>query len=414
MSRTQMTTKPTVLVDQFMGNTFQSVSGDNENSTLPASTDFIIDNVLEIGATGSLEIPSTTSLEVAAYISQSDQDIPGKTLHDTYIGDVFDNQSATVRNITLDPNKDFMVPESMEIGPASTLEIPATSSMEILTYGSAKNTNDTQMYFANGAFDYIESGCVWTADAAGSTQNGSMQGGYVWISGKRLTVANIQAHTFGNSIDAYVDFFDNGDGTAKVVFTEVTNNTNPSPTLNAGGLRNAIVVTGASSIAAASSINQGQRDRVLPISSSIPYCKTDSIGNIICPRDPQRRELAYRQCIADVTTTTSADITGCNLNVIIPANRDIEIMAFIGQASSSVINDAVAVQIQDVTAGAQLAEGIGNTDASGDQTTVTAFAVSSAGGTRNLKLILVMAGNASTAHTNSSATNPTFIQVKLI
>lgn len=176
-------------------------------------------------------------------------------------------------------------------------------------------------------YDFVESGCVITADAVASTLAASMTTGYVWLSGVRLTVSAVTARLYTASKDTYVDASNNGDGTALLTYTEVTNNA-ASPAQTAGSLRLGIVVSGASSIAATTSINQGQESRVLPIASSIAYSVTDSLGNLICPRDPNRRTLGYRQIVANLATlsaTSSAALTGLSVPVIVPTGRKIKV-----------------------------------------------------------------------------------------
>lgn len=175
-------------------------------------------------------------------------------------------------------------------------------------------------------FDYVASGCVWTADAAGSTRNASMTSGVIYILGKRLTLAAVTARTFTASKDTYIDVSDNGDGTGLITYNEVSNNA-ASPALSTNNVRIGIIVTAAGSIAAAGSVNQGQEDRVVPIASSIPYCVTDSLGNLICPRDPLRRLLAYRQITSQFTTAsaTAVQITGLTLPCIVPTGRKIRV-----------------------------------------------------------------------------------------
>jgi hypothetical protein len=175
-------------------------------------------------------------------------------------------------------------------------------------------------------FDYVASGLVWTADAAGSTKNASMTSGVIYILGKRLTLAAVTARVFTASKDTYIDVSDNGDGTGLITYNEVTNNA-ASPALSTNNIRIGIIVTGATNIAAAGSVNQGQEDRVLPIASSIPYAVTDSLGNLICPRDPLRRVLGYRQIVANfsVTSATLAQITGLTCPVIVPTGRKVKV-----------------------------------------------------------------------------------------
>lgn len=173
--------------------------------------------------------------------------------------------------------------------------------------------------------DYVVSGCVWTADAVGSTRLASMTSGVVVIAGNPLTVAAVTSRTFTASKDVYVDFSDNGDGTALITYTDNTTNA-ASPALT--GLRNGIVVVGASNIATTASINQGQEDRVLPIASSIPYCVTDSLGNLICNRNPQNTMIGYRQVLTSFSTTTTpglVDVTGLVVPVIVPSGRKIKV-----------------------------------------------------------------------------------------
>jgi hypothetical protein len=187
-----------------------------------------------------------------------------------------------------------------------------------------------QKYFA--LFNFIESGCVITADSVGVNKNYSMTAGVVWIGGKRLTVAAVVAATVGASQDRYIDLKDNNDGTASITNTEVANNTT-SPALAASGtvddtVRAGIVTAGATTIAATSSINQGQEDRILPIVSSVAYSVCDGLGNLICPRDPHRKLLGYRQVISGTPSSSGASatlITGLTLPVIIPTGRKVKV-----------------------------------------------------------------------------------------
>ncbi len=418
MSRTEAATGTLnrLSSDTFEGNVFDSLSATKRDVVLTASTDFTTDQSVEIGSAFVLEIPATTTLEILAYISQSDTNLYNKILRDTYMGDVFDNQSGTTENILLDGSKDFMVPESIELGAGVTFEIPYNSSMEILTYGSLQTANNTQLYFANGMFDYIESGCVWTADAAGSTLNGSMSAGYIWISGKRLVAAGIVAHAFTASKDTYVDFYDAGNGTVTVVYTEASNNA-ASPQLATGSLRNAIVVTGAGNIAAAGSINQGQESRVLPIASSIPYVTNDSLGNLICPRDPSRKLLAYLPLTSNQTSASGslADITGLNTFCNIPPNRKVKASLLLPQTLNNTDTGGILISLNDVTAGAEIAgaQVFAAGANEGGSCLAEVIYTPAASGYRNFKgQFAILAGG--TASTNGAATRPLWLKVELM
>lgn len=196
--------------------------------------------------------------------------------------------------------------------------------------------------------DFVASGCVWSGDSYASTRAASMTSGVVYLSGKRLTVAAVTARSFTASKDVYVDFSDNGDGTAAITYTDQTTNA-VSPALAAGSLRNAIIVVGASSIAAVGSVNQGQVGKLLPIVSTIPYMVTDSLGNLICNRSPRPKLIGYRQ----VPFTGSGGDVGralmCPTPVIIPAGRRVKVTGelTIGQFGTSQNNFSSLSVVED-------------------------------------------------------------------
>ena len=213
---------------------------------------------------------------------------------------------------------------------------------------SLVDTNSVQIDLETQAkerfFDHVASGCVWTADSPGSTLNASMTSGVIYINGRRLTVAAVSARAFTASKDTYVDLSDNGDGTAVINYDNSTANNGASPALAANRVRIAIICAGATSIANAGSINQGEEDKLLPIASSTPYTVTDSLGNLICPRDPQRTLVGYRQITSDFSTSnaTATLITGLSCPVIIPAGRKVKASLFLPRiGGNSAYGDAV-------------------------------------------------------------------------
>ena len=201
---------------------------------------------------------------------------------------------------------------------------------------NAKMSTDVKPYtlFDETTYDFVASGCVITGDSYGSTLKWSMTAGVVYINGQRVTVNALSAQDVVASKDTYVDVSTTG----TVVFTggnSVANNA-ASPALASGYLRLGIIVSGAN-IASVASINQGQEDKVLPIASSIPYAVTDSLGNLICPRDPNRRVLGYRQILSAVSTTNTSltDATGLSTTVIVPDGRKIKISVYVQQLRST-------------------------------------------------------------------------------
>lgn len=177
-------------------------------------------------------------------------------------------------------------------------------------------------------FDHVASGVVITGDSLGVNKNYSITAGAVYIVGERLTVAAVSAQTVAASKDRYIDLRSNGDGTAIYVTNEVNNNA-ASQALTAGDIRVGIVVAGATTIANAASINQGQEDRVLPIASSIPYTVTDSLGNLICNRDPTAKLMGYRQILTTFNAGTNAltNITGLSVPFIADGLRKVKTTA---------------------------------------------------------------------------------------
>jgi hypothetical protein len=172
-------------------------------------------------------------------------------------------------------------------------------------------------------WNFIESGCVWTANAVGSTLVASMSAGFVWIGGKRLSVAAVVSRSFTLSSDTYIDFKDNGDGTANVTYTVVANNA-ASPALASSGtffdtLRNGIIVTAAANIATINKVNNGQLRADAPVVATCTLTVNDSIGNLIGNRSPLPRLLGYRIGAATaVAGTGSIAIPGTLCPVVLP------------------------------------------------------------------------------------------------
>lgn len=261
-------------------------------------------------------------------------------------------------------------------------------------------------------FDYVASGGVWSGDSYGSTRNASMTALTCYINGRRGTISAVTARTFTASKDTYVDVL-NSSGTFSLVYTEVANNT-ASPSLAANSIRLGIIVTGVSNIANAGSVNQGQETKVLPIASSVPYAVTDSLGNLICPRDPQRTLLGYRQITSNFATTTLAAITGLSLKCIVPSGRKVKVTGYVGQATTSVANNGVVMNLVDVTNGVNIVSAGDATNASGDNMSLNPEIIHTPSTTNmEYKAEFNRGANAATANTNSSSTIPSFIKVEL-
>ena len=214
---------------------------------------------------------------------------------------------------------------------AGAVDNAAVVASGILTADRSTAGANIETWRSEDVFDHIASGCVWSGDAYASTRNASCTSGVVYIAGKRLTVAAVTARSFTASKDVYCDLKDNGDGTAVwVYYDNTTNATSPSFATTGGTVRGAIIVVGASNIASAASVNQGQETMLVPIASSVPYAVTDSLGNLICPRDPNRKTLGYKQITSNfsIGSATATQITGLSCPVIVPTGRKVNITVY--------------------------------------------------------------------------------------
>lgn len=266
-------------------------------------------------------------------------------------------------------------------------------------------------------FDHVVSGGVWSGDAYASTRNASMTAMVCYINGLPITIAAVTARSFTASKDTYIDVLSNGDNTGTLVYTEVTNNA-ASPALAANSIRIGIIVTGASNIASVASINQGQETKLLPIASSTPYQVTDSLGNLICPRDPNRKILGYRQILANFATSSTSDvqITGLSCPVIVPTNRKVIVSVGGRDVYSSTTNGACVTSIWDgvVGSGTQIATSATIASAATTPIPVMASVVKTPTTASKTYNASARTGNGASAYNiEVTSTEPAFIQVEL-
>lgn len=267
-------------------------------------------------------------------------------------------------------------------------------------------------------FDFVASGCVWSGDSYGSTRNASMTSGVIYIQGRRLTLAAVTARTFTASKDTYIDVADSaGDGTGTITYTEVANNA-ASPALASNNVRIGIIVTAAGSIAAAGSVNQGEVDKVLPIASSIPYSVTDSLGNLICPRDPMRKLLGYRQRITNKTATTLVLIDELSITLTSPSPRKVKIIANPGLGLSEDTNatqSRISIWDGTVGSGTQLAEAFITTAAANQGSYPQAVWIGTlSAGSHTINAGLRSVGAGTTTLNSGASTTPAFLSIELL
>jgi hypothetical protein len=192
---------------------------------------------------------------------------------------------------------------------------------------------------------------VWSGLSYGATLTAAMTAATCYINGRRIVIAAIATRTFTASKDTYIDILDNLDGTGTVVYTEVANNA-ASPALASNSLRIGIIVTGAT-IAAVGSVNQGEENKVLPIASSVPYAVTDSLGNLICPRDPNRKLIGSRYTTTQFTTASGTDVqvTGVQVPINLATARKVKISCNANYFNSNVGATNATMSVIDGTVG---------------------------------------------------------------
>lgn len=265
-------------------------------------------------------------------------------------------------------------------------------------------------------FSYVITGLVISADSAGVNRNATMSAGSIYINSRTIALSTVVARTYTASKDTYVDVLDNLNGTGTLVYTEAPTNA-ASPALAANSIRIGIVVTGATTIAAAGSVNQGQEDRVLPIASSIPYTVTDSLGNLICPRDPARRILGYHvssTVFSTATTGSAVDVTAMSVPVIIPAgSRKVQITAFTKSMDSShAAASVIQLLIRESTT--TLAGANFQTAVSGYQQHIEAKAIfTPTAGAHTYKMSVQQTGTG-TMDIQADSSNPYYLMVELL
>lgn len=153
-----------------------------------------------------------------------------------------------------------------------------------LANGDLFTTNNNLPVWRNASMpDYVVSGLQITADSAGVNRNASMAAGTILIDGALVDISPVVSRTYEASKDTYVDV----DATGTITYTAVSNNA-ASPALSAGRIRIGIVVTGATTIAASTSINQGQPERTVPTTCNLGKSGIDSLGNRVCLRKPYK------------------------------------------------------------------------------------------------------------------------------
>lgn len=228
-----------------------------------------------------------------------------------------------------------------------------------LTTGDGDTTaNSLKTFRSEALFDFVLSGGIWTGDSYAVNKNASMSALVVVVNGRRISISAVVARVFTASKDTYIDVLDNLDGTGTLVYTEVANNA-ASPALAANSIRIGIIVTGATTIASVASINQGQETKLVPAVSSVPLIVTDSLGNLICGRDPLRKLLGYSRITTPFTTVTVGsyvDITGLQAAFIAPTGRKIKVRfaptmkttAAAAQTMTGAIRESSTVIAQDV------------------------------------------------------------------
>lgn len=289
----------------------------------------------------------------------------------------------------------------------------ATANLNLRGKGLAKTVTIGAGATTIFPYDYVVSGCIWSGDSYGGTLAASMTSGVVVINGSPITVATVTARAFTTNVDTYIDVLDAGDGTGTVVYTTAATNA-ASAALAANSIRIGIIQA-AATITAATKVNQGQEDRVFPIVSSVPYAVTDSLGNLICPRDPNRKILGYRQTLANQgSITAEVVLTGLTVPVIIPTARKFKVTVYLPAFSINSNNAGLFLTIRNgtTTGGTQLqsANVFMPVTGTGNAATSTAFGP---GITGSQSFVATASTSTGTGTSSVSTTQPGYMVIEL-
>ena len=318
---------------------------------------------------------------------------------------------AAITGTTLVASGDITTATKLNLSGA-TPTIEATNAASNVTVNvKSKGTGVVQAdgVRIHGGADYVQSGLVITADAPGSTRAISITAGVVVINGKPVAVGSLTASVLTASRDAYFDVTSAG----VLAPTYVTNNA-ASPALAAGSIRIGIVVVGASNVASAASINQGQTDKVLPIASSIPYTTTDSLGNLIYNTSPYPDTLGYAQITSAFQTTSfGSDVTVTGLTVVVNVPTNVRRLRIAGFAERIIATGGVQSLYLSIFEGATLLNRGLQTQAGASYNNFVkaeaVFSVTPGVHTYTIKISQELGG---TVTLGAGATSPAFIHVK--
>ena len=255
--------------------------------------------------------------------------------------------SPSITTSLLDSNNNTWIEETavasavnyIVIGNNSTGNAPSTGSAgsdtnvdyNLTTQGSGvvRDNGSSLLGFRSSFANFIATGLAWST---GSGLAGSMTSGNIWINGVEYSVSAISSHTFGASVDTYVDYTA---GTG-IVYNAVSNGA-ASPSLAANSIRIAKVVTGASSI---SSITQNPAN--------------DSLGNPIGPIGPVGvdtlsigAQSAYVASTETTASTSYADLATTTDSVIVMVGNNgiLDISFYANMYNSTTNNNFVTVQL---------------------------------------------------------------------
>lgn len=164
-------------------------------------------------------------------------------------------------------------------------------------------------------YDFIASGGLIN-QTTGLT--GNFSDVVYYIGGVRYTLTGVANHTYTASKDTYVYLTATGVDYSNEEANNVRTHTAP-----ANSILLTIVITSASAL---TNVNRGGPFDSLPNIGGNNITVQDSTGNLIYPRDPQRRLIGYRSINSNQATSsdTAVAATGMSCPVIVPTGRKIK------------------------------------------------------------------------------------------